>query len=91
MHHKLKILPCYFAAVGSGDKTFEIRDNRDKGFQRGDTIEFQEYDQKNNPWSLTGNFLFAEITYVTAYEQKPDFVVFSFKIIPGFTPGRTFP
>lgn len=38
MNHELKILPCYFDAVLSGRKTFEIRDNCDRGFQAGDTV-----------------------------------------------------
>ena len=39
MNHELKTLPSYFEAVLSGDKTFEIRDNSDRGFQRGDIVD----------------------------------------------------
>ena len=38
MQHNLKILRCYFEPVLSGDKTFEIRDNSDRGFQKGDVV-----------------------------------------------------
>lgn len=38
MKHELKTLPVYFEAVLNGDKTFEIRDNSDRGFQKGDTV-----------------------------------------------------
>jgi ASC-1-like (ASCH) protein len=81
MHHNLKTLPCYFSAISSGRKTFEIRYNDDRGFQCHDTIEFQEYDPKRKKTPFTGKFLFAEITYVSSYEQKPCFVVFSFRIL----------
>lgn len=36
MTHELKILECYASAKVHGDKLFEIRDNRDRGFQKGD-------------------------------------------------------
>lgn len=45
MEHKLKILPCYFERVLDGSKTFEVRDNSDRGFQMGDSVLLQEYSQ----------------------------------------------
>lgn len=76
MIHKLKILPCYFIAVERGDKKFEIRRNDDRGFQKGDTVILQEFENGR----YTGKKVQAEITYVTNYEQKEDYVVFGFTL-----------
>lgn len=77
MHHKLKILPTYFEAVSIGDKTFEIRDNRDRGFQKGDTVTLKEFDPSVGlTGKLTGAEIDKRITYVTNYEQKDGYVVF---------------
>lgn len=82
MEHELKIAPCYFEAVISGDKTFEIRDNSDRGFQNGDTVYLREYDSRYlaDVAAYTGRSCNAKITYVTNYEQKPNFVVFSMEV-----------
>lgn len=80
MHHDLKILPCYFDAVERGDKTFEIRDDTDRGFQVGDTVALHEYDPKCGLIEsdhFTGRTLLRRITYVTAFKQPPGYVVFS--------------
>lgn len=81
MKHNLKILPCYIEAVLSGDKTFEIRNNNDRGFQKGDTVVMTE------TWSdgklrLDGkaNFVEVKITYVTNYAQQDGYVVFGFRV-----------
>ena len=79
MNHDLKIEKAFFDAAASGDKTFEIRNNRDRGFQRGDTIRLNEVSAVS-PRLLTGRSLTGVITYVINYEQKPDYVVFSFKL-----------
>lgn len=42
--HELKILPNYFKAVVSGEKTFELRKN-DRKFEVGDTLVLKEYKQ----------------------------------------------
>ena len=36
MTHELKILECYATAKVNGEKLFEIRDNSEHGFQKGD-------------------------------------------------------
>lgn len=82
MHHDLKILPCYFHAVERGDKNFEVRDDRDRGFQAGDTVALHEFDPDRfviEAHKYTGRSLLRKITYVTAFEQKPGFVVFAHK------------
>lgn len=74
MHHELKIAPAYFTAVTEGKKkTFEIRKD-DRGFQVGDTVTLNEYD---NEWGYTGAKQTATIGYVTAAYQVPGYVVFS--------------
>ena len=78
MNHELKILPSFFKQVSEGSKTFEIRDNSFRGFNAGDTISLKEYDPEKGGY--TGYCNSAEITYVTSYEQKPNFVVFAFKL-----------
>lgn len=80
--HELKILSCYFDAVASGIKTFEIRKNSDRGFQKGDVIKLVETEQTRWGPRETGNSINAVITYVTNYEQKDDYVVFSFVTMP---------
>lgn len=40
--HRLKTESRFFAAICRGDKTFEIRYNRDRDFQTGDTVIFEE-------------------------------------------------
>ena len=85
MNHKLKILSCYFVAVLEGRKTFEIRYDRDRGFQAGDTVLLQEHgkDPVTHAIKYTGRELFAKIGYVTAFEQKPGYVVFSLLGVEG--------
>jgi hypothetical protein len=77
MHHDLKIEKAFYIAAVSGDKTFEIRNNRDRGFQKGDTITLKEIGHLGMETKRTASGL---ITYVINYEQKPDFVVFAFKL-----------
>ena len=73
MEHKIKITSCYYRAVETGKKLFEIRLD-DRGYQAGDTLILQEYDETRQ---YTGQELVFNIGYVTSYEQKPGFVVFS--------------
>ena len=72
--HIIKILEPFFDAVTSGEKTFEIRKN-DRDYQVGDTVEMLEKPVSND--NLTGRKVIAEITYITDYGQKDDYVVFS--------------
>lgn len=77
MTHELKILECYANAKVAGDKLFEIRDNRDRWFQKGDIVRYIVVNDshiriRNHP--LNGKEY--EITYVTNYEQKDGWVVF---------------
>lgn len=69
MHHDLKIEEPYYRQVVAGKKLFEIRYN-DRGYQAGDTLAL----------SVPGMMLpaiQAEIGYVTGFQQKENYVVFS--------------
>lgn len=70
MKHELKIKPEYFAAVVTGEKTFEIRNNSDRNFQVGDTLVLKSWDGEFN-----GNFVERTVSYITDFEQKPGYVV----------------
>lgn len=70
MIHELKIKPEYFAAVVSGDKTFEIRNNADRNFQVGDTLLLWEWDE-----GFTSQTAERTVSYITDFEQKPGYVV----------------
>ena len=74
MHHELKILPVYFQAHIDGNKPFEIRDNSDRGFQKGDTVTLVEC-VDGSITTATGRKVTREITYVTNYGQTHEMVV----------------
>lgn len=63
--HDLKILPEYFRAVKSGEKTFEVRFN-DRNFQKGDMLHLREW----NGSEYTGESIYVEVTYIL---NKSDF------------------
>lgn len=68
--HYLKIKNCFYNAKVEGLKKFEIRDNSDRGFQKGDKVVYLVEDgscDRDGLWV---------ITYVTAFNQKEGFVVF---------------
>lgn len=70
MIHELKIKPEYFAAVVSGDKTFEIRNNADRNFQVGDTLLLKAWDGE-----FIGQTVERTVSYITDFEQKQGYVV----------------
>lgn len=74
MTHDLKIDEQYFISILEGIKTFEIRYN-DRNFQVGDRIILKEI---TNDKEFTGRQASGIITYITDYEQKDGYVVFSF-------------
>lgn len=61
MTHELKILPEHFAAVKSGDKTFEVRKN-DRNYQTGDLLILSEYDDINDGY--TGNAICVRVSHI---------------------------
>lgn len=72
--HELNILPEYYSAVVLGKKRFEIR-KKDRVYKIGDIIRLREYEDGK----YTGNVYVVEITYITDYEQKDNFVVLGIK------------
>lgn len=76
MHHELKIEVAYFKATIEKKKQFEIRYN-DRGFNAGDTVTLFEIDGAFR----TGRKYDCEITYVTNFSQKPDWVVFGHRAL----------
>ena len=76
MHHELKIKAEYLKAILEGRKTFEIRNN-DRDYQEGDTIWFYSRG-RTEP-------VYAKIGFVTDFEQKKGYVVFSLLDIKDFT------
>lgn len=75
MTHELKILECYATAKVNGEKLFEIRDNSEHGFQKGDYVKYKVLcDYKH-----TLEKKLYQITYVTNYKQKEGYVVFGEK------------
>ncbi len=81
MLHKLKTLPAFFEAVVNGYKTFEIRDNSDKGFQKGDMVNLIEIQNGFVNDKQTGREQLVEITYVSDYNQPHNQVVFGFTLV----------
>lgn len=78
MIHELKILPEYFKAVVSGEKTFEVR-KKDRPFSEGDLLALNEYDVGNTYY--TGNSCLVYVDYILddADYCKDGYVVMSIK------------
>lgn len=74
--HELKIQTDYFNAIINKSKTFEIRKD-DRDFKVGDTLLLAEYDPKTQTYS--GYHISREVTYITDYAQKDNYVVMAIK------------
>ncbi|MFS7388562.1 ASCH/PUA domain-containing protein [Carnobacterium maltaromaticum] len=70
--HELKIGSEFYEAVKDGRKKFEIRKN-DRNYQEGDILILKEYDPLTQLFS--GEIIKVEITYMTDWEQKNEYVV----------------
>lgn len=82
MKHELKILKPFFQSVIDGDKKFEVRDNSDRGFQKGDLVRLREVEEGGIVHvRFTGRNQNVKITYVSSYNQPRNQVVFAFKLI----------
>ena len=75
--HRLKILPEYFEAQKNRVKTFEIRKN-DRNFKVGDKLMLYEINSKTK--QKTGRVLEVQVTYITDYAQKEDYVVMATRL-----------
>ena len=71
--HNVKIEAKYFDAVVSGDKTFEIRFD-DRGYEEGDFIVMHKV--LSNGF-VDGETIQKRIGFITEYEQKQCYCVFS--------------
>ena len=80
MIHELKILPCYFEAILSGVKTFEVRrDDRIPAYSIGDTLLLYEYVPENEEY--TGRSIKTEVSYILReYYVKPGYCIMSLKL-----------
>ena len=77
-HHSLKTEPLYFQQSWDGDKPFEIRYNPNRQFQKGDIValkEIQPIVENVVTGGYTGRKITAEITFVTSYKQRKNYVV----------------
>jgi len=80
-HHKLKLLEQFADVVYSGEKPFEIREN-DRGFQKGDTVEFDVRDKAGLMVTHPLGRERFEITYVlSGWGLKDGWVVFGIRKI----------
>ena len=77
-HHYIKILPEYFKAIESGEKTFEVRLN-DRNFQKGDILHLQE----RSYGEYTGRVIECEVTYILDNPNfcKEGYVIMAIKVI----------
>ena len=78
-HHVVKLRDCFADDVLSGAKSFEVREN-DRGYQTGDTIQFQVIDHLNLPVHHPLENVVYTITYVlSGWGIKENWCVFSIK------------
>jgi len=77
MIHRLKTIPSIFEAVWRGDKNFEIRYNRHRGFQKKDVVILYDGVEEGENY----RHVMVEITYVSNFNQEKDWVVFGFFVI----------
>lgn len=81
--HSVKIAPQYFNEVLKKSKTFEIRFN-DRDYHTGDTIHLREF----SDGVFTGWEIITTIGFLTDFEQKPGYVVFSLMLDKHFIYSR---
>lgn len=76
MIHDLKTLAPYFAAVVSGEKTFEVRKN-DRDFHVGDFLMLNEIEVIQETQRYTGRYCVVRVTYVLTNEEyvKPGYAI----------------
>lgn len=76
MIHRIKLLETFADAVLDGRKNFEVREN-DRGYQRGDLVEFLVINKLGNRVNHPLNSKLFEITYVlSGWGIKDGYVVF---------------
>lgn len=80
MRHEIKIQKEFAQAVFLGEKTFEVRNN-DRGYQKGDLIEFKVMDGGLSDPTHPLNDMTFEITYVLGSFAglAPNYVAFAIR------------
>ncbi len=81
MMHELKILDVFFQQVIDGNKTFEIRNNIDRGFQKGYTVNLREIKNGSATNRYTGRQQLVKISYVSDFNQPDNQVVFAMALV----------
>jgi ASC-1-like (ASCH) protein len=76
--HELKCWKEYFEPILSGLKTFEIRLN-DRDYKVGDILILKEFIPETQIYS--GRIITCKVSFITDFEQKPNYVVMSIIII----------
>lgn len=79
----LDILEKYLLPIIAGNKTFEIREKRDRNFHVGQYIclKHTRSDFLNHKNVIISTMIIIKIKFITNYAQKPGYVVFSFDTI----------
>lgn len=77
----LDIQEKYLLPIIAEDKTFEIREKRDRDFHVGQYICLKHTSIESDKNLAINTMLIIRIKYITDYAQKPDHVVFSFDIV----------
>lgn len=77
----LDIQEKYLLPILAGDKTFEIREQRDRRFYVGQHICLKHNKIESDKNRVIKTMLIIKIKYITDYNQKSDYVVFSFDIV----------
>lgn len=83
MRHQLKLRESFAEPVLRGEKNFEIRYNCDRGFQKGDRVDFYVVDNEMTHVQHPVEEKVYEITYVlSGVGLRPEYVVFGIREVP---------
>ena len=77
----LDILEKDLLPIISGNKTFDIREKRDRNFHVGQYVCLKHTKIESDKNMAINTMLIIKIKYITEYAQKPGHVVFSFDIV----------
>jgi hypothetical protein len=80
MNHELKTWPEFFAALLTGEKSFELRKD-DRGFVVGDILRLREYDPETKEYS--GRELRRKVTYLLGHRADAGCAA-TFGLQPGY-------
>ena len=87
--HELKLWPPCFAAVQSGNKPFDVREN-DQDFQVGDVVHLREFEPETEQY--TGQHLTRWVSYVLhggPFGLQANWCVLGFSDLPPIPTGMT--